>query len=308
MKITPGAIVHPCRPHPFRSATGTCLERSTAAARTRPSANRADAEDRVARHSHPDQQVDDRLLHELRRARVPVALLDAPAELNHADRQQGEQRHGRQADVECPEARLQQALIPRHIRPQAAQAEQHQTDAEEPIHAEQRGVAVQRRQVQPLHVIERQRRIDQEPEQPGANHIPESDRDEEQDRPAITLHPRCRVSQLEGLIRLEADEDERHDFQRREAAPSAITAVGVPVKYRWCNVPSMPPDRKTIVANNTATVAVPMRSRPRRVNRNAITAVAKTSKNPSTHRCTTHQRQYSTIDRCVCSPHMSPAP
>ena len=31
-------------------------------------------------------------------------------------------------------------------------------------------------------------------------------------------------------------------------------------------------------------------------NSSAITAVANTSKKPSTHRCTTHQRQYSTID------------
>ena len=63
-----------------------------------------------------------------------------------------------------------------------------------------------------------------------------------------------------------------------------------------------------IVANNTATVAVVGRSSPRRVNRKAITAVANTSKNPSTHKCTTHQRQYSTMERCVCSLHMRPAP
>ena len=40
----------------------------------------------------------------------------------------------------------------------------------------------------------------------------------------------------------------------------------------------------------------------------AITAVAKTSKNPSTHRCTSHQRQYSTIDNEVRSFHRRPAP
>ena len=63
-----------------------------------------------------------------------------------------------------------------------------------------------------------------------------------------------------------------------------------------------------MVANSTATVAVLTRSSPSRVNRKAMTAVANTSKKPSTHRCTTHQRQYSTMERCVCSPHMSPAP
>src|ERR1043165_4014079 len=63
-----------------------------------------------------------------------------------------------------------------------------------------------------------------------------------------------------------------------------------------------------MVANSTATLALELRSKPRRVNKKAITAVANTSKNPSTHRCTTHQRQYSTIDTCVCSPHTSHAP
>src|SRR5690606_15569644 len=29
------------------------------------------------------------------------------------------------------------------------------------------------------------------------------------------------------------------------------------------------------------------------------------SKKPSTHRCTSHQRQYSTSEMCVCSPHIS---
>jgi hypothetical protein len=34
----------------------------------------------------------------------------------------------------------------------------------------------------------------------------------------------------------------------------------------------------------------------------ASAVVAKTSKKPSTHRCTTHQRQYSITDRLVRSP------
>ena len=44
-----------------------------------------------------------------------------------------------------------------------------------------------------------------------------------------------------------------------------------------------------------AAVAVAVRNRPMRVNRKAMTTVANTSKNPSTQRCTTHQRQYSAI-------------
>ena len=48
-----------------------------------------------------------------------------------------------------------------------------------------------------------------------------------------------------------------------------------------------------------AEAATPGRIRLSRMNTNAITVVAKTSKNPSTHRCTTHHRQYSTMERCV---------
>src|SRR5688572_15267122 len=90
-------------------------------------------------------------------------------------------------------------------------------------------------------------------------------------------------------------------------APSATTAVGVPTKYRWCSVPSTPPDMKMMVANNTAVVADFACTSPRRVKMSAITAVANTSKKPSTHRCTSHQRQYSTSEMWVCSPHMSAA-
>jgi hypothetical protein len=39
--------------------------------------------------------------------------------------------------------------------------------------------------------------------------------------------------------------------------------------------------------------------RPMRAKTKAMAAVAKTSKKPSTHRWTTHQRQYSITDRCV---------
>jgi hypothetical protein len=57
----------------------------------------------------------------------------------------------------------------------------------------------------------------------------------------------------------------------------------------------MPPNMKTMVSRMIALLAVAARIRPRRVNSSAMTAVAKTSKKPSTHRCTSHQRQYSTI-------------
>src|SRR3546814_6324068 len=50
-----------------------------------------------------------------------------------------------------------------------AQAEQHQPDAEHAVHPKQRSVTMQRGQVEALHVKQRQRRIDQEAEQTGAD-------------------------------------------------------------------------------------------------------------------------------------------
>jgi hypothetical protein len=79
-------------------------------------------------------------------------------------------------------------------------------------------------------------------------------------------------------------------------APTAMTEVGVPVQYRWCSVPRMPPNRNTMVSATMARLAEAARNRPRLVKMRATTAVANTSKKPSTHRCTSHQRQYSIIE------------
>src|SRR5690554_6229100 len=63
-----------------------------------------------------------------------------------------------------------------------------------------------------------------------------------------------------------------------------------------------------MVANSTLLVADLTPNSPMRVKRNAATTVANTSKNPSTQRCTTHQRQYSAMAKLVVLPHISPAP
>ena len=72
---------------------------------------------------------------------------------------------------------------------EAAQAEQHQADAEHAVDAEQRRVAVGGRHVQALHVVERGRRVDREAEQARADGVPEADRDEAQDRPLVGAEP-----------------------------------------------------------------------------------------------------------------------
>ena len=67
-------------------------------------------------------------------------------------------------------------------------------------------------------------------------------------------------------------------------------------------------DKVISIENSDAAVARRTGSSPRRTKRKAMTTVAKTSKNPSTHRCTTHQRQYSAMARLVWRPHIRPAP
>ena len=51
-----------------------------------------------------------------------------------------------------------------------------------------------------------------------------------------------------------------------------------------------------------AAVAIRTDTKPSVAKMNASAVVANTSKKPSTHRCTTHQRQYSITDRWVRSP------
>ena len=51
-----------------------------------------------------------------------------------------------------------------------------------------------------------------------------------------------------------------------------------------------------MVSITIARLALAAFTRPRRVKMRAMTAVANTSKKPSTHRWTSHQRQYSIIE------------
>ena len=64
----------------------------------------------------------------------------------------------------------------------------------------------------------------------------------------------------------------------------------------------------TAVEKMTAVFAARARTRPSPAKMSAITAVANTSKKPSTHRWTTHQRKYSIIDKGLCRPQVSAAP
>ena len=106
----------------------------------------------------------------------------------------------------------------RHTRPRVSSRAMTSTrpSDEQAVDAEERRVRVHRRRVEPLHVVERDRRVDQEPEDAGAHQVPERDADEEADRPAVARHPRRRRLHAAGLVRLEADQHQRDHLQRAE--------------------------------------------------------------------------------------------
>ncbi len=108
-----------------------------------------------------------------------------------------------------------------HISPgrSARRQKSIKSQAEHAVHAEQRGVSVHRSQVQSLHVVERDRRIDHEAEEAGAHEIPERNGDEEVDRPLVGADPRTvgrAAGEADVLPCFEADQDQRHDFEGAE--------------------------------------------------------------------------------------------
>ena len=168
---------------------------------------------------------------DLRRTGVPQSLGDAGPGLVDACRQQRQEDHHRQADVQAPEGGLQEPVGMQRPVVQAAQAEQHQADAQHAVDAEERRMAVGRRHVQALHVVQRCGRIDGEAEQPGADRVPEAHGDEREDRPTCRRRARPRSSSggrsaaLPGrsasAARLPAPRTRRRRRSPRSACPSS---------------------------------------------------------------------------------------
>src|SRR5512146_1603728 len=80
-------------------------------------------------------------------------------------------------------------------------------------------MAVNRRQIQALHVVERNWRIDEESEESRADEIPERNCDEEVDWPLVVGNP-ARLprwaSEAKILPCLESDQGQRHNFKSTE--------------------------------------------------------------------------------------------
>ena len=132
-----------------------------------------------------------------------------------------------------------------------------QADAEHAVHAEERGVAVRGRHVEALHVVERRRRVDREAEQARADGVPERrprrSTGSATGRRRPTVRPACACSCGSASMPMS---DSGTTSSAENTAPTAITEVGVPVQYRWCSVPRMPPNRNTMVSITMARLAL----------------------------------------------------
>jgi hypothetical protein len=176
-------------------------------------------EDRIADDTQSAQRIHDTRLQELGGAGVLGPVLYRRPSLEEPDRQQTEEHHQCQSYIDGPKRRRQRPIFPGRTWEKPAQAEQHQADPQHAIDPEQRRVGVHGRGVEPLRIVQGDGRIDQEAEQPGADEVPKGHPYAKGDRPAIRREPAPGARQPHIFPGLEADQHERHDFQRTEHDP-----------------------------------------------------------------------------------------
>ena len=199
--------------------------------------DRADGEQDVTGDAQPDQGFHHRRVDDLRRAGVPQALADRGPGLVDAGGQQRQEHHHGQADVQAPVGGLEQRVGVQVAGIEAAQAEQHQADAQHAVHTEQGGVAVGGGHVQALHVVERGRRVDREAQQAGTDGVPEGHGHEAQHGPLVRGEPGrlASASRSAGLpgrsgsaAPLPARRTRRRRRSRRWACRSSTGGAGCP--------------------------------------------------------------------------------
>src|SRR5215470_19459207 len=73
--------------------------------------------------------------------------------------------------------------------------------------------------IQSLHVIKRDRWVNQEAEEASANKIPDQRRREKAERPAVDVFPFILPLDFRAIVRFEANNSERHHLKRRKHTP-----------------------------------------------------------------------------------------
>src|SRR5690606_23429582 len=168
------------------------------------------------RYPQPHQAFHDGVVDKLGRAGVPQAFGDACPSLVDTRRNQCHEHHHGQANIERPEHGFEQLVVPVGTQGHATQAEQHQTNTQHTVDSEQGGVTMASRQVQALHVVQGDRRVDGKAQQARAYHVPETHGDKAENRPFVSLQPGSSFTALIVAIGLDTDQGQRHDFQGGE--------------------------------------------------------------------------------------------
>jgi hypothetical protein len=80
---------------------------------------------------------------------------------------------------------------------------------------------VHRRGIEALHIVEGNRRVDEETKQARPHQIPERYSHKKVDGPSVRRHPGARPAEGEIAIRFKAHQDQWHHFQGAEGRPQS---------------------------------------------------------------------------------------
>ena len=145
-----------------------------------------------------------------------TSMFNAGHSLQQPNRQKAENDHQDQTQIERPKAEFQNASFPSLLAGHGSQAEKHQADPQHSVNAEECGMAMDGRRIQPLHVIESNWRIDQKTEEPRSDKVPKCDRHKKINRPFVFRHPWALAAQSEIFVTFKSNQSQRHNLQSTE--------------------------------------------------------------------------------------------
>ena len=150
-------------------------------------------EDHVRTDAQPFQQVKRSTHQKGEPPGVPVAVGERVCELKHATREEIDGHHQCQAQVEPPEAELEQRLasLPPGVVGQAAQAENQHGQGEQSKDAEHGPVAMVGRQQGAHFKVRDYGQVDQEPEHACPHEVPEAHGHQKVDGPLVVRGDRA---------------------------------------------------------------------------------------------------------------------
>src|SRR5215207_2849854 len=145
----------------------------------------ASDKDDVSRQAHPLDEGVGRVGYVFEGAGLVVAVADGLVELEDAQREERGEAHPGESYIQRPEAELGRPLRPALLGDKVPQAEEREPRRKHPVDAHHRRVAVVGGQSGADLVVGDDGQVYEEPEDPCAEEVPETHRDEEHHRPAV---------------------------------------------------------------------------------------------------------------------------